>query len=466
MDVPTKSADGPRGHFILGNMADFQKEPLAFFQMLARDYGDVARFRLGPYSALFISHPDHIQQMLVKDAKKYHKSQVIKLAMGKFISNGLVSSDGTFWQKQRQLIQPAFHYTRIQSYAAEMVKATERLMSEWGSSQEVEIEEAMMKVALNIVNKTLFDANVTDASAQQVHEAMRIFQDIVGNEVKSPSMLPDWIPTDHNRSRLKALKLLDSIILKIINERRASGEDRGDLLSMLLLSRFEDGSLMPDQQVRDEALTLFVAGHETTGTALTWTLYLLSQYPNQADKLREELDNVLAGRLPTLDDLSQLPYIEMVIKESMRLYPPAWMTSRMATEDTSIGDYAVKKGTMIFVSPYVTHHDPRWWELPDVFRPERFAAGWEEQVPRYAYFPFGGGPRVCIGNTFAMMEARLIIATLVQAFHFKFIPDQKVEMLPLATLRSKHGLKMDVTARSGWKMQSSVSENSQIVEAD
>ncbi len=460
MNVSAKQAIGPRGHFLLGSMSDFQRDPLNFFQMLADEYGDVARFHLGPYRALLISHPDHIQQVLVKDAKKYHKSQVIKLAMGKFISNGLVSSDGTFWQKQRQLIQPAFHYNRIQSYATHMVSAAERLMSEWGSSQEVEIEEAMMKVALNIVNKTLFDANVTDASAHQVHEAMRIFQDIVGNEVKSPSMLPGWIPTAHSRSRLKALGMLDDIILNIINERRRSGEDRGDLLSMLLLSRYEDGSPMPDQQVRDEALTLFVAGHETTGTALTWTLYLLSQHPEIEHRLHNELDTVLGNHSPTLEDLSRLPFTEMVIKESMRLYPPAWMTSRMATEDTTIGDYAVKKGTMVFVSPYVTHHDPRWWDSPDEFNPERFAADWEDTVPRYAYFPFGGGPRVCIGNTFAMMEARLVMATLIRAFQFELVPNHPIEFSPLATLRSKHGLKMIVTARTDSKISTGTGSNS------
>lgn len=441
-----KPGAGPKGHFLLGSMSDFQNDSVGFFQRLAANYGDIARFRLGPFTAYLLIHPEHVQQVLVKDAAKFHKSQVIKLALGKFVSNGLVSTDGDFWAKQRKLVQPAFHYKRIESYAQTMVTCTENLMCAWGSGTQIDAEAAMMQVALNIVNKTLFNADVS-GSADQIQWAMDRFQEIVGREVKSPSFLPTWLPTARNHQLKEALSLLDGVIFKIINERRTSGEDNGDLLSMLLLARDEDGNPMPDQQVRDEALTLFMAGHETTGSALAWALYSLATNPAIEAKLLDELSTVLEGRAPTLADLPRLPYTEMVVKETLRLYPPAWQTSRMATEDLEIGGVKIKKGTMVFVSPYMMHRDPRWWNDAETFRPERFAAGAEEKLPRYAYFPFGGGPRVCLGNTFALMESRLILATLLPNYRFTLMPGTHIAPVAKATLRCANGMPMEVSRR-------------------
>jgi cytochrome P450 len=436
-------------------MSAFQKDSLGFLKQLAAS-GDIARFRLGPFRAYLINNPDLIQQILVKEPLKFHKSLLAKIGGRKFLGDGLILSEDGFWQKQRKLMQPAFHYSRLQSYAQAMVNAADRLMSEWGASQTLDVEEAMLKVTLNIVNKTLFDADVNE-EARRVYDAMQLFQEVLGAEVKSPSFFPDWVPTRHNQNRRQALTVLDDIVMGIINERKQSNEDRGDLLSMLLLARYDDGSPMSDQQIRNEAVTLFVAGHETTGLTLAWALYLISQHPEVEARLLDEL-RPLNNQPPGADDLVRLPYTEMVIKETMRLYPPAWQVSRSVVEPVQIGNRSFRKGDILFLSPYITQRDPRWWEQPDQFIPERFAPGNEERLPRYAYFPFGGGPRICIGNTFAMMEARLVLARLFQRYQFRLSPGQVIEPQALVTLRAKNGLKLAATLRQGWIIKTDTGE--------
>jgi cytochrome P450 len=435
----------------MGSAPEFQKEPLEFLGGLTAEYGDIAGFRFGPFPACYVNHPDFIHQVLVADASKFQKSRIFKKIIAKYLGNGLVNNDGESWRQQRKLITPAFHYSRIQSYAETMVDYTARMMNDWAACEIHDIDLDMTRLTLNIVSKTLFDANVDD-SASRVHSAMKSFQEIVGREVKSPSLLPDWLPTKSNRERKAIIATLDEVVMGIINERRVTEEDRGDLLSMLLMARYEDGGGMSDKQVRDEVMTLFLAGHETTATTLMWTLYALSEHPEVEARLMEELDRVLEGRAPTVQDLGQLEYTEMVIKESMRMYPPAWQTSREALEDVTIGGYTVAKGTMVILSPYTTHHDARWWDEPEAFRPERFAKGQEDRVPRYAYWPFGGGPRVCIGVTFSMMEARLVLATMLQQYQFSLKPGFPVEVMPQATLKSKFGLEMYATAREAMRV--------------
>lgn len=435
----------PKGHFLLGNAAEMQADTLAFFKRIVREYGDIAAFRVAIYNAVLIVHPDQVQQVMVKDAAKYHKSQIAKAAAEKF-ATGLFSLEGETWQKHRKLIQPAFHYRRIQSYAETMIHYTSQLMDGWGASRTIDLEEEMSRVTLNIVNKTLFDADVND-KASRVHEAMQLYGEILGTEFRAPSMLPGWVPTKRNQERKAVLETLHKIILDIINERRASQEDRGDLLSMLLLSKYDDGTPMPDDELRDEVLTLFLGGHETSSAVLTWALILLAQNPMVEAALVNELQRVLNGRMPTLEDLPKLEYTEMVIKETMRLYPPGWILGRMPTEDTEIGGKRIKKGTVVFISAYLTHRDPRWWEDADSFIPERFSGDYESTLPKYAYFPFGGGPRVCIGVTFAMMETRLALAALVQRYKFELAPDARTDVEPQATLRPKYRVKMRVTER-------------------
>jgi cytochrome P450 len=359
--------------------------------------------------------------------------------MSKYLGNSLVNSDGEFWKQQRKLMQPAFHHNRIQSYAETMVDYTVKLMESWGD--EVDIDVEMMNVTLRIASKTLFDADIEDSG--NIQEAMAMFQEDLGKAAKSPPLLPDWMPTQSNRNRKRINAMLDEVVLKIIADRRAEGnEDRGDLLSMLMQATYEDGSHMSDQQLRDEVLTLFIAGHETTAITLSWSLYLLATHPEAEQKIMEELDTVLGGRLPEMRDMGRLTYTNMVIQEAMRLYPPAWQTQREALEDVEIGGYTIKKGSTIMVSPYLTHHDARWWENPEEFIPERFAPENMKEQHKYAYFPFGGGPRICIGNQFATMEAVLVLATLMQRCTFTLATGQDIQPTPLATLRSKNGIKM------------------------
>jgi cytochrome P450 len=434
-----KSPQGPRGHFLVGNSPEFLKDSLSFIEQIAHDYGDVVKFNIGPFTTYLLNHPDYIHQVLVTDAKKFQKSFMFKLILSKYIGNSVVNSDGDFWKKQRKLMQPAFHHNRIQSYAQTMVDYTVQLMENW--RDEVDIDVEMMNVTLRIASKTLFDTDIAESG--DVQEAMNLFQEMVGKAVKSPPILPDWIPTQDNRNRKRINQMLDDVVLKIIGERRQQGnEDRGDLLSMLMQATYDDGSHMGDKQLRDEVLTLFLAGHETTAIALSWAIYLLATHPEAEQKLMDELDIVLAGRLPEMRDLPRLTYTDMVIQEAMRLYPPAWQTQREALEDVEIGGYTIKKGSTVMVSPYLAHRDARWWENPDKFIPERFTPENMKDQHKYAYFPFGGGPRICIGNQFAMMEAVLVLATIMQRCEFSLVPGQDIQPAPLATLRSTNGIKM------------------------
>jgi cytochrome P450 len=300
---------------------------------------------------------------------------------------------------------------------------------------------------MSIIAKTLFDADVA-TEAREIGDVITVLLQLLNERFNKLIAIPDWIPTSSNRRLAQASRRLDQLIQRFIDDRRASGEDKGDLLSMLLLARDEDGTgQMTDKQVRDEAMTLFGAGHETTAVALTWTWYLLSQHPEVEAKLHDELDAVLGGRKPTLEDLPHLPYTEKVIKEAMRLYPPAWGTSREPITDVEIGGYPIKKGQTIFINIYGVHRDARFFSDPGRFDPERFSPENEKQIPHYAYLPFGGGPRVCIGNAFAMMEARLILATVAQQYRLKLAPGHQVAPQRVFTLRPKHGMKMIAVRR-------------------
>jgi cytochrome P450 len=304
----------------------------------------------------------------------------------------------------------------------------------------------MMKITLGIVAKTLFDAEVAQ-DAETVGQAMAILQDGVTRQFRSLVHLPGWLPTRQNRKEQRAINALDRIILHIINERQRSGEDKGDLLSMLLLAADEEGDKMSIQQVRDEVISLFLAGHETTANTLTWIWYLLSQHPAEATKLFAEVDTVLEGRAPTAQDMARLPYTTLIVKEGLRLYPPAWVITREAITETAIGGYRLKAGSVVVTSPYVTHRHPGYFAEPDQFRPERFSDDREKTLPRLVYFPFGGGPRICMGQSFALMEAVLILATIAQHYRLTLVPGHPVEMEPLVTLRARYGIRMHVSRR-------------------
>ncbi len=427
-----------------GQLGLVRRDPLGFFTHCARTYGDITGMRYFNFRVFFINNPDYIEDVLVNNARKFHKGRVLQANKGLF-GEGLLTSEGSFWLRQRRLAQPAFHRARIATYAETMVRYTERLLETWRDGEERDIHEEMMRVTLRIVGKTLFDADVAK-DAQEVGQSLELLLELSADFGKA-ILIPAWLPTPHNIRKARAIKKLDKIIYRIIEERRKSERDTGDLLSMLLAARDEDGSRMTDKQLRDESITLFLAGHETTANALSWTWWLLAQNPEVEKKLHAELDSILAGQAPTLDDVAKLKYTEQVLTESLRLYPPAWGTARVAIEDHEIGGYKVPKGTGISFTQWTMHRDPRWFADPEKFQPERWEDGLAKRLPRFAYFPFGGGPRQCIGNTFALMEATLVLATIAQKFRFRLVEGHPVVPLPSITLRPRHGIRAILETR-------------------
>jgi cytochrome P450 len=439
---------GPQGHVFFGNMADMRDDPLGFLVQAGDMYGDIFFLRLGPKKIYVLNKAEYIQEILVRQMKKVQKADLSKNLLGRFLGQGILTSDGDFHRKQRRLVQPAFHPRRIESYADAMVRFTQKMMTDWNPGDIVDIDDHMMRLTMNIVSKTLFDADVSD-SANEVGEAIKVLQKLTSDDFKLGFMVPMWVPTARNRKIRNATKALDKTVLRFIRERRVSGEDKGDLLSMLLMAQDEDdGSKMSDHQVRDEAVTLFAAGHETTSNALTWAWYLLSQNSQVEKKLHTELDTVLGERLPTMADLAQLPYTEAVIQETLRLYPSAWiLMSRTPLETIQIDGYKIDPGEWIWIVPYMTHRKSEYFSDPEEFDPDRFLDGHSDEIPRYAYFPFGGGPRVCIGNSFALMEARLVLASIAQKYRLALVSGQEIIPEPEITLSSRNGLQMKLFER-------------------
>ena len=435
----------------IGIARDFLQNPLDSMTHLATLDDELVEFTFFGSKAFMVNSPELLRELLVTKARQFRKSDDEVERMGRFMGKGLVTNnDPAHHMRQRKLVQPAFHHRRIAAYAEVMVDYTAEMLNEWPVNGRLDISEAMRNLTMYIVAKTLFDADRADLSSEATHigEAIDSFQHTSEADFGLPITLPEWLPTPRNRAFRAAKQTVNDILRRIIEERRASGQDRGDLLSMLLMAQDEDGSGMDDQQLLDEAITLFVAGHETTSNALLWTWYLLAQHPDIEAKLHEELDGVLNGRLPTLNDLPNLPYTLMIIKESMRLYPPVYsLNGRVANEDVMLGNYLIPKNSYLVISQWALHRDPRIFADPLRFDPERFSPENEPAIPKYAYLPFGAGPRVCIGNSFAMMEAHLIIATIAQRFRLSLPPETAVTLNPQITLTVANGLPMQVTTR-------------------
>ncbi len=437
---------GPKGHLLLGGLRDFQRDQLAFYASCARDYGDVVPTRFGPLRALLIYHPDAIEEVLVTRSRDFVKSPGARL-LRPLLGEGLLLSEGSAWLRQRRLVQPAFHRQRLAGYGEVMTAYAERRLAAWKDSQVVDVHAEMMALTLEIVAKTLFDADVSDQTGAVGHAA-NVLAEHFGARLRSFRLLPDWVPTPANLRSAQAIRRLDQVIYTMIAARRSSGEDRGDLLSILLHAQdADDGTAMTDRQVRDEAMTLFLAGHETTAVALSWTWYLLAQHPQVEARVTDELRAVLGGRAPALADVPRLTYTERVVTESMRLYPPAYVMGRQAARPTEVVGYPVARNVIVVMPTWIVHHDSRWFDEPETFRPERWADERVRSLPRYAYFPFGGGPRQCIGNAFAMMEAVLILATIAQRYRLALVPGQRVTPTPYVTLRPEPGIRMVVTRR-------------------
>jgi cytochrome P450 len=430
---------------LLPGLARF--DPLAFGLNNARQFGDIAYYRVGPLRVYQLNHPDLARQILVEQHEKFVKPRLVKQAFGPFAGEGLFTSDGALWKQQRKLMQPAFHYGRLAVYGGVTVAHAQALAASFRDGAVRDVDADMTRLTLGIVVESLFGSDVS-RDAERIGRAMVAVLDAVNQRLNSPLKIPAWVPTPRNVREKRALVKLDAILQRLIDERRASSASRDDLLSVLLAAVDDvSGTGMSDRQLRDEMMTLFLAGHETTANALAWTWYLLSRHPEVEATLLDELDRVLAGRAPAFADLTRLPYTEMVVREAMRLYPPAPGFAREPIEDVVLGGYAVPKGSLVSVNTYALHRDPRFFPDPDRFDPERFAPGWEERIPRYAYLPFGGGPRVCIGNGFAMMEARLILAAIAREWRLSLDPPQAIAPVQLVTIRPSRPVRMRVARR-------------------
>jgi cytochrome P450 len=424
-----------------------QERPLEFFPRLARQYGDAVGFRAGPRRVALFVHPEAIEDILVGQDRSFTKGRALQRAK-RVLGEGLLTSEGAHHLRQRRLAQPAFHRDRIASYGASMVALAEARAESWQASDRIDVAREMNGLTLAIVARTLFGADVDDRS-HDVREALTTVIEMFDLQASPLREWLDRLPLPHVRRFRAAQARLDAVIYRLIAERRSRRDvAAGDLLSLLLAARDEeaDGRGMTDRQLRDEAITVFLAGHETTANALAWTWWLLAGHPEVARRWRDELAAVLQGRLPAAGDVARLPFTRMIVAESMRLYPPAWIIGRRAIEDVDIQGFLVRRGTIVLASQWVTQRDPRFFPDPDVFRPAR----WEETAPprpRYAYFPFGGGSRVCIGETFAWMEAILVLATIGQRWRLARVDPGPVPMLPKITLRPKGPLWMRVDAR-------------------
>ncbi len=443
---PERAIPGPPRQWLFGNLKEFARDQLAAMDRWAARYGDVVSVRFGRREIVFLFHPDLIEDVLVDRGRGFIKHYRLRQTE-RTLGRGLLTSEGDFWRGQRKLAQPAFHRERIRSYARSMVDYTERMLAGFQPGQMRDIQADMMRLTLHIVAKTLFDSEIggrSQVASEAMETLMRAFVARTGRLIAPPH----WIPTPLNLRVERAIRRLERILFDLIDERRRSGEDRGDLLSMLLAARDEDsGRGMTDRQLRDELMTLFMAGHETTANTLAWVWLLLSEHPQVEARLHAELDSVLGGRAPTFEDLPRLPYCASIISETLRFYPTVWMVGREAIRDLEIGGWPIPKGTTVFMPQWVVHRDRRWYDDPLQFQPERWADGKLDHIHKYAYFPFGGGPRICIGNNFALMESALVLATMANRFRLRLAPGAVVRPLATMTLRPAAGVPMVVAER-------------------
>jgi cytochrome P450 len=432
---------GPEGLPLVGNLLQFRRAPLTFVTAVQRAYGDVATVRILSREMVMFFRPEHAQFFLVDHARAF-AAGADRDVMKRFLGEGLLTTDDPVHRRQRRLVQPAFHKKRVEGYAAIMTRHTLEMLDTWRTGAELDIARALQELTLRIVVEALFDL---DLRAQGT-ELSGLFSQVVENQRPGliellPQRLAE-LPFLPPHKALEARGALDVFVYDLIARRRAEGRDTGDVLSMLLAARDEDGATMSDLEVRDQTMTLIAAGHETTSNALAWAFYLLSRHPREYDRLREELARVLGDRPPTADDLARLPYLDWVVDESMRLYPPAWSINRTALEPFELEGYRFPAGTRAIVSPWVVHHRPDVWGDPEVFRPERWDPAAGRPLPHGAYFPFGAGPRMCIGMPLAEMEARLVLATILQRATPRMVPGWQVVPVPRVTLRMRDGLRV------------------------
>jgi len=437
------------GKLFTGHLKEFQHNPLQFLEKLAREQGPIVRFRLGPFQkVILLTDPELIKEVLVTEQKNFIKSsdvQSLKVILG----DGLLTSEKEQHLQQRRLIQPAFKKTHIKSYAQDMIDTTEAYISKWDKALESDVSQDMMNITLGIITKTMFGLDFKEGHeliGESVEKAMKL----AIKRMRSVIPLPLSIPTQNNRKYRQTVQALDEVLFKIIGNRRQEDKQKEDLLGILMSAKDEENGLgMTDKQLRDELMTIFLAGHETTANALSWTHYLLAQHPEVEARLHEEIHTVVGDDSVKPEHFQRLFYTQNIIRESLRLYPPAYVIGRQVDKTVEIGGYQFTKGEMVLMSQYVMHRLPEYFEHPEEFKPERFENNFIKTIPPYAYFPFGGGPRVCIGNHFAFMEMVLVLACIAQKYQLHLIPDHvEIKPQPLITLRPKPSLKMVITRRN------------------
>ncbi|MEJ7625168.1 MAG: cytochrome P450 [Pyrinomonadaceae bacterium] len=438
---------GVSGFALFKMLPQFRRDLLQTFSNLSQEYGHIVRLK-GLLTAYQLTHPHDIERVLQTNQQNYRKGRIYAEAKSS-IGNGLLISEGDFWRRQRRLAQPSFHRQHIAGFAKIMTDSTETMLEQWQKyeqdEQPFDVVSEMKRLTLRIVGLTLFSTELGDGM-DVISRSLEIARAHFMRRMWQPIRLPVSIPTKRNRVYLRAIRDAEEIIYRIIAEHRQKPEaNPNNLLSMLLRAQDEEtGESMSDRQLRDESLTIMTAGHETTAVALSWTWYLLSQHKDVERKLHAELADVLGGRTPTFEDLPNLKYTLMIIEEALRLYPPVWILGRMAIGDDEIGGYQIKAGSEIILSPYITHRHADFWDEPEKFNPERFSPEESAARPRFAYFPFGGGARLCIGNNFALMEAQLILATVAQKFRLRLLPDCVVEPEASFTLHPRQGIMMNL----------------------
>ncbi len=450
-------APGPVGNLIFGNLYGIQDDRLHAFMQLRKDYGDVVRLRIGTRTIYLVSHPDLIEYVLQDNNRNYTKGRGLEKAKP-LLGNGLLTSEGEFWRRQRRLAQPAFHRKKIAGFVEIMTQATARMLSRWEERQDntepLNIAGEIMRLTLDVVSRTLFSTGLKPGETESVAKALPFILRETTRRLSSPLGLREYLPIQANQQFQVNLAALNQIVYRIIDERRRAVEAGGqddlpeDLLSMLMFATDEEtGERMNDRQLRDEVMTIFLAGHETTANNLAWTFYLLSKHPQIRTQLQDEVDRLLGGRTPVLEDIPNLVYTRQVLDESLRMFPPAWAIGRQAIQEDQVGGYRIPTGSGIVISSYVVHRHPEFWENPERFDPSRFETQKVHERPHYAYIPFGGGPRLCIGNNFALQESTLVLAMVTQRYSLDLVPGHPVVAETAITLRPRYGIQMFLNPR-------------------
>lgn len=440
----------PALNVFIGNLMQMRNERINFFMRMQKEMGSIFRIKVPTRRAIVLSDPEWIKYVLVDNNKNYTKSFAYD-SIRIFLGNGLLTSEGEYWKRQRRLAQPAFHKEKLNLMFQNMVEQTQKCIQQLeqyaDTNQPINLSKELYKLTLDIVNSTLF-YNEVNSTTDKIYQLVSEGSEFITQRIDNPFKLPEWIPTPHNLREKKVLHSMDDVFFNIIDRRRKNQEQHQDLLSMFMEAKDEEtGEVMSNKQLRDEILTIFVAGHETTQIALGWTIYLLTKYPDKLKILQDEIDRVLKGDLPNFQNIRELSYLKQVIDESMRCYPPAWIVGRRTIEKDVIKGYEIPPYTNIVMPIYVVHHDETIWEDPFEFIPERFAPERLKDKHKYAYFPFGGGPRLCIGNNFAIQEMQVCLAMLLQQFSIKVEPDFVPELDPLVTLRQKNPIYAKVWKR-------------------